>query len=186
MKEESNPWIIKHSEVRYDNPWIKLTEYQVINPAGNPGIYGVVHYKNLAVGVVPYENGDIWLVGQYRFPLETYSWEIPEGGGPEGEDPLDSAKRELKEETGLIADEYETLLEMDLSNSVSDEKAIVFLARNLKQGISNPEATEKLKVKKISLESALEAVERREIRDSLTVAAIYKMQILKLEGTLDR
>ena len=98
MNTEINPWTIKSSEVKYDNPWIKVTEHQVLNPAGNPGIYGVVHFKNWALGVVPYEDGYIWLVGQYRFPLGYYSWELPEGGGILGVDPLDSIKRELKEE----------------------------------------------------------------------------------------
>lgn len=181
-----NPWTILSTEEIYENPWIKVVEHQVLNPAGGEGIYGVVHFQNLAIGVVPYEDGDIWMVGQYRFPLEAYSWEIPEGGGPLGVDALDSAKRELKEETGLEAEEYQVLLEMDLSNSVSDERAIVYLATGLQQGEAEPEDTEELIVKKISLEEAYAMVERREIRDSLTVAAIYKMMVMKGMGVLKK
>jgi ADP-ribose pyrophosphatase len=182
MNEKKNPWTILASQEIYNNPWIQVTEHQVLNPAGGQGIYGVVHFHNLAIGVVPYENGRIWMVGQYRFPLEAYSWEIPEGGGKLDIDPLDSAKRELKEETGLEAAHYEVLLEMDLSNSVSDERAIVYLATGLTQGESSPEETEELHVRSMSLEEAYAMVERREIRDSLTVAAIYKLRILVLEG----
>jgi 8-oxo-dGTP pyrophosphatase MutT (NUDIX family) len=184
MNEAENPWKILSSEKKYGNPWIEVTEHQVLNPSGNPGIYGVVHFRNLAIGVVPYADGKIWMVGQYRFPLEAYSWEIPEGGGPLGIDPLESAKRELQEETGLVAAHYEPILEMDLSNSVSDEKAIVYLARGLQQGEASPEDTEDLRVRTMTLAEAYEMVERREIRDSLTVAAIYKMRILELEGKI--
>lgn len=184
MNETRNPWTILSSKTVYDNPWIRLTEHQVLNPSGKPGIYGVVHFHNLAIGVVPYENGKIWMVGQYRFPLEAYSWEIPEGGGKIGIDPLDSAKRELQEETGLTAERYEVLLEMDLSNSVSDERAIVYLATGLHHGEASPEETEELHIRQMTLAEAYDLVERREIRDSLTVAAIYKMRILELEGRI--
>ncbi len=186
LSQTENPWTILSTADIYENPWIKVVEHQVLNPAGGQGIYGVVHFQNLAIGVVPYDNGDIWMVGQYRFPLEAYSWEIPEGGGPLGIDALDSAKRELKEETGLEADDYQVLLEMDLSNSVSDERAIVYLATGLRQGEAEPEDTEELVVKKISLEEAYAMVERREIRDSLTVAAIYKMMVMREKGILKK
>ncbi len=182
--EQENPWTILSSKEIYNNPWIQLTEHQVINPSGGEGIYGVVHFHNLAVGVVPYDKGDIWMVGQYRFPLEAYSWELPEGGGPLGVDALESAKRELREETGLEAEEYKVLFEMDLSNSVSDERAIVYLATGLTQGVAEPEETEELVVRKMSLEEAFAMVERREIRDSLTVTAIYKMMLMKETGEI--
>jgi len=183
---DKNPWTILSSEAIYKNPWIEVTEHQVLNPSGGPGIYGVIHFNNLAIGVVPYENGQIWMVGQYRFPLEAYSWEIPEGGGPLGTDALDNAQRELKEETGLTAAHYRSILEMDLSNSVSDERAIVYLATGLQRGTAEPEATEDLRVKKMDLEEAYRMVERREIRDSLTVAAIYKIKLMKALGELDQ
>lgn len=185
MEEEKNPWTILSSREIYDNPWIGVTEHKVLNPSGGEGIYGVVHFHNLAIGVVAYEKGRIWMVGQYRFPHNTYSWEIPEGGGELGVDPLASAARELQEETGLRADHYEVLLEMDLSNSVTDERGIVYLATGLHQGEASPEDTEELRLKTLSLEEAYQQVERAEIRDSLTVAAIYKLKIMQLEGRLD-
>lgn len=184
MNESKNPWTILSSEEQYNNPWIQVTEHQVLNPAGKPGIYGTVHFHNLAIGVVPYADGKIWMVGQYRFPLEAYSWEIPEGGGKLGVDPLHSAARELQEETGLRADHYEILLEMDLSNSVSDERAIVYLATGLHHGDAEPEETEDLQMQQMTLEEAYARVERREIRDSLTVAAIYRLRIMALEGRI--
>src|SRR5947208_16520552 len=118
---ESNPWKSLSDKVQYENSWIRVTEHQVVNPAGRQGIYGVVHFKHLALGIVPWEDGHIWLVGQFRFPLGRYSWEIPEGGGLLDVEPLESAKRELKEETGMTADHWEMIVRMDLSNAVSDE-----------------------------------------------------------------
>jgi len=181
---ESNPWQTLESKQLYENPWIRVTEFQVKNPAGNPGIYGVVHYKNQAVGVVPYEEGYIWMVGQYRYPLKAYYWEIPEGGGPYGENPMDTARRELKEETGLQAQNLEPLFEMHLSNSVSDEWGIVYLATGLTAGEAEPEETEALHVKKMKLEEVYEEVEAGRITDSLTVAAIYKLMLMKAQGKL--
>ncbi|MEL6134977.1 MAG: NUDIX hydrolase, partial [Bacteroidota bacterium] len=165
--QEKNPWTLLSHRIPYENPWIKVTEHQVLNPAGNPGIYGTVHYKANAVGVVPYEKGYIWMVGQYRFPLNAYSWEIPEGGGPFDEDPVLTAQRELLEETGLVAQQFEPLLEMHLSNSVSDEWGIVYLATGLTQGVAEPEETEELRVQKMSLIEVFERVEQKEITDSL-------------------
>src|SRR5579871_191774 len=106
-KEEKNPWQIISEKNIYDNPWINITEFDVINPGGGNGIYGKVHFKNLAIGILPLdENMNTYLVGQYRFPLDQYSWEIPEGGGMIGIDPLISAQRELIEETGLVATQW--------------------------------------------------------------------------------
>jgi len=181
-----NPWQTLSEQNIYKNPWIEVTEYQVINPSGNEGIYGVVSYKNQAVGVVPYEAGYIWMVGQYRYPLKKYSWEIPEGGGPAGESPLVTAQRELQEETGFTAAHYVPLLEMHLSNSVSDEWGIVYLATELTRGEAMPEETEELDVKKMVLEEVYELVEQRIITDSLTVAAVYKLMLMKQLGQLPR
>ena len=180
-----NPWKIVGQQRIYDNPWIGVTEYDVINPSGGKGIYGKVHYKNLAIGVIPLDaEGHIWLVGQYRFVLEGYSWEIPEGGGDPAVPPVESAQRELQEETGLVASEWSLLMEMHLSNSVSDEQAFVYLARGLEQGKAEPEETEQLVVRRIPFEEAYEMVERGEITDSMSVAGILKIKLLLVSGQL--
>jgi len=177
---EENPWQKTGSKEIYDNPWINLTEFQVLNPAGKPGIYGKVHFKNLAIGIVALDSTDqIVLVGQYRFPIDKYSWELPEGGGPLGTDPLDSAKRELLEETGLVAENWSEILRMHLSNSVSDEMAIIYLAENLTQHEAQPEETEQLEIKKTPFEEAFDMVMKGEITDSMSVAAILKMKCLR-------
>jgi 8-oxo-dGTP pyrophosphatase MutT (NUDIX family) len=182
---ENNPWIIKGEKQVYENPWITLTEYDVLNPAGNKGIYGKVHFKNTAVGIMVLdENLDTWLVGQYRFALNAYSWEIPEGGCPVGEDPLEGAKRELLEETGLVADYWQSLFQMHLSNSVSDEFATIYLARDLTQQAAEPEETEQLLLKKVAFSEAYRMVEEGEITDSISVATIIKIKLLLAEGKL--
>jgi 8-oxo-dGTP pyrophosphatase MutT (NUDIX family) len=157
----------------YENPWISVREDQVIRPDGSPGIYGVVHFKNKAIGVLPVEaDGRIWLVGQYRYPLDRYSWEIPEGGCPVGEDPEECARRELREETGLIADRFEIIAVAHLSNSVSDEEGFVYRATGLVQGASDPEESERLQVRCVPFEDAWRMLQRREITDSLSVIAL--------------
>jgi len=183
--EENNPWTTLDSRKIYENNWIGLTEHQVINPAGNQGIYGEVHFKNLAIGILPLdEDFNTWLVGQYRFPLNAYSWEIPEGGGPLHLDPLDSAKRELLEETGLSAGNWQEIQRLHLSNSVSNELAIVYIARDLTMGEAEPEETEQLTIRKLAFEEAYQMVMRGEITDSISVAAILKTQILILQGQI--
>lgn len=185
MNPESNPWKIIASKQIYDNPWIQLTEYDVINPGGGKGIYGKVHFKNTAIGVVVLDESlNTWLVGQYRFPIDQYSWEIPEGGGLIEVDPLEGAKRELLEETGLVAADWEPLITMHLSNSVSDELAIVYLATSLTQKTAEPEETEQLQILKLPLEKVYEMVEAGQITDSMTVAAIYKIKLMLLQGKL--
>lgn len=182
---EANPWQITSEKAIYDNAWINVTEYQVINPSGNPGIYGKVHFKNLAVGVVPLdEDMNTYLVGQYRFPTDSYSWELPEGGGPHDADPLDSAKRELLEETGLKANKWVELQRMHLSNSVSDELSIVYLAQGLEQHEAEPEDTEQLIVKKVPFEEVYQMVYDGQITDSVTVAAVLKLKIMLMENKL--
>ena len=179
-------WKTLSSEVKYDNPWIKLVEDQVINPSGGNGIYGKVHFKNLAIGIIPIdEEGNTWLVGQHRYPLDQYSWEIPEGGGPEGEDKLLSAQRELKEETGLTAKEWKEILTMHLSNSVSDEVAYIFLARDLTQGATEFEDTEDLAIKKLPIQEAIQMVHEGKITDSMSVAGLLKLDIMLRDGTLE-
>jgi 8-oxo-dGTP pyrophosphatase MutT (NUDIX family) len=182
---EKNPWTILSQKAVYDNKWIGVSEYDVINPSGGKGIYGVVHFKGLAIGVVPLdEELNTWLVGQYRFPLKQYSWEIPEGGGDPDVPPVASAQRELLEETGLVAKEWTPVMEMHLSNSVSDEKAILFLARRLEQREPQPEETEQLVVRKLPFEEAYRMVMNGEITDSMSVAAILKVKILLNEAII--
>lgn len=171
--QKQNPWQTHSRRIVYDNPWIKVSHSEVTNPSGNPGIYGVVHFKNLAIGILPVDkNGDTWLVGQYRYTLGRYSWEIPEGGCPLGEAPLAAAQRELREETGLTARHWRRLLDVDLSNSVSDETGMLFLATGLAQGEAQPEDTEKLKVRKLPLREAIDMVLLGEITDSLSVIGL--------------
>lgn len=182
MNESHNPWTILSRRPIYDNSWIGLTEFDVINPGGGKGIYGKVHYKNLAIGVLPLdEDLNTWLVGQYRFPLDQYSWEIPEGGGHLDVPPVESAQRELLEETGLVAGDWTPIMEMHLSNSVSDEKAILFLARDLRQQESCPEETEQLVVRKLPFEEAYQMVEKGLITDSMSVAAILKVKLMLMD-----
>ncbi|MGN6492386.1 MAG: NUDIX domain-containing protein [Agriterribacter sp.] len=179
MSEHVNPWKIIQQKDIYDNPWISVTEYDVINPSGGKGIYGKVSFKNMAIGIVPLdEEGYTWLVGQYRFPINAYSWEIPEGGGEAGIDPLSSAQRELLEETGLKAQQWDKILDMHLSNSVTNETGVVYLARNLSQHEAQPEETEQLIVKRIKFEEAFEMVLRGAITDSLSVGGILKLEYL--------
>jgi 8-oxo-dGTP pyrophosphatase MutT (NUDIX family) len=186
INEEKNPWQVLSSREVYDNKWIALTEYRVINPNGGEGIYGKVHYKNLAIGILALDaEMNISLVGQYRFVLDQYSWEIPEGGGPLDTEPLESAKRELLEETGLTASKWEEILRMHLSNSVGDEYAIIYLARDLKQGQAQPEETEELQVKRIPFEEAYQMVNTGQITDSMTVAGILKLKLLLLENRIE-
>jgi len=185
MNELRNPWQIITEKNVYDNPWIQVTEYDVINPSGGKGIYGKVHYKNIAIGILPLdEKGNTYLVGQFRFPLNQYSWEIPEGGGPWEIDPLESAKRELLEEAGLIAGDWEVILTMHLSNSVSDELAIVYLARQLQQRNPQPEETEQLLIRKAAFDDAYEMVQNGMITDALSVAAILKIKLMLLNGEI--
>lgn len=168
-----NPWTTAATRIVYENAWIRVREDQVIRPDGQPGIYGVVHFRNRAVGVLPVEeNGDVWLVGQYRYPLDQYSWEIPEGGCPEGEDLEACARRELEEETGLHVQALEVIASVHLSNSVSDEWGLVYRATGLRQGESKPEGTERLQVRRVPFAEAEAMLARGEITDSLSVIAI--------------
>lgn len=185
MSEIINPWTTLSKKTVYENPWIKVTHRDVLTPAGTTGIYGLVHFKNLAVGVVPLdEHQNTWLVGQYRYALDKYSWELPEGGCPKGEMPLDAAKRELLEETGIIAEQWTPLLTMDISNSVTDEKGIAFIARKLSFGQSVPEETEQLKVKKLPFQEVFQMMMEGEITDAFSMIMIMKTQILLSSGEI--
>lgn len=183
LPEFPNPWITHSIEDIYDSPWIGVTKHDVTNPNGHPGTYSVVHFKNLAIGVIVLdEEQNTWLVGQWRYPINRYSWEIPEGGGDRAIDPLESAKRELKEETGIIAGKWEKILEMHLSNSASDEFCILYLAQDLTFGEATPEEDEELEVMKIPFEEVYQLVNEGKITDSLTVTAVLKVKLMLLGG----
>ncbi len=180
-----NPWTTLTSEKIYDSPWIGLTKHDVLNPNGNPGTYSVVHFKNLAIGILPLDNDyNTWIVGQYRYPINQYSWEIPEGGGNHNVPALDSAKRELLEETGITASKWTKIQELHLSNSASDEFGILYIAQDLSFGESEPEDDEQLVVRKIHFNELYQMVESGEITDSLTVITVLKAKLLMLEGKI--
>lgn len=180
MSQHKSPWKTVSVIPRYTNPWIQVDHHEVITPKGSPGVYGVVHFKNHAVGVIPIDNeGNTWLVRQTRYVLGEQSWEIPEGGVPKGEAPLDGAKRELEEEVGLRAHDWETFLEMDLSNSVTDERATVFVARDLYEGKQALEDSEDIEVFKLPIQQAVEMVLDGKITDAISVAALLKWALLE-------
>ncbi|MEI7669927.1 MAG: NUDIX hydrolase [Pseudomonadota bacterium] len=184
MKEE-NPWKIISSEIKYDNQWISVTEYDVLNPAGKEGIYGVVNFKNAAITVLPLDDDyNTYIVGQYRFPINEYSWEVPEGGGNKNLSPLESAKRELLEETGLKAEEWTLIQELHLSNSATDEVGYIYVAKKLSQHDAEPEETESLQIKKLPFDELYEMVMSNKIKDALTINAVLKAKLLMLEGKL--
>ena len=175
--EHTNPWIKIQAKQIYQNPWISLEEHEVITPAGTKGIYGKVIFKNRALGIIPLdEEGYTWLVGQYRYTLDEYSWEIPMGGGLKEDDILENAKRELKEETGLIALHWQEIMRIHTSNSVTDEEGFVFLATGLTIGETDFEETEQLAIKKLKLSEAIEMVMKGEITDSISVAGLLKAE----------
>ena len=178
-----NPWTTIGSRPVYENPWIAVREDSVIRPDGSPGIYGVVHFKYKAVGVLPVdEAGRIWLVGQFRYPLGRESWEIPEGGGHGDESHEETARRELREETGLIAGRLELIATSHLSNSVSDEFAHVYRATDLVPGPSAPEGTERLEVRLVDWAEAWGMLQRGEITDSMTVIALLHEAVRRAGG----
>ncbi len=170
--EMKSPWKTVTSRQVYDNPWIAVREDGVVRPDGQLGIYGVVHLKNIATGILPIENDHVYLVGQYRYPLGQYSWEIPAGGCPKGEEPLLAAQRELREETGLEAGHWRRLGEAYLSNSVTDEYAVWFLATGLVPGDQQLEGSEVLEVRRLPLRQALAMALDGRITDALSLMAI--------------
>ena len=181
----NNPWTILDEQTVYENQWIKVIHHDVINPSGNKGIYGQVHFKNRAIAIIAVDKDmNTYLVGQYRFPTESYSWEVPEGGCPYEEKPLEAAKRELEEETGLVAQHWELLGNAHLSNSVSDEYSYLYLASDLSQHSAMPEDTEQLVVKKLPLVEAFRMVNDGIITDSLSVIALQRVELLLLKGLL--
>ena len=173
-----NPWKTLSSREIYTNPWIQVREDQVINPNGGEGIYGVISFKNIAIGIIPIdEDNHTWLVGQYRYTLDTYSWEIPMGGGLKDIPIIESAQRELVEETGLVADHWEEILTLHTSNSVTDEVGHVFVAKGLTQTATHFDETEKLAIRKLPLSEAISMAVEGEITDAISIAALMKIAL---------
>jgi 8-oxo-dGTP pyrophosphatase MutT (NUDIX family) len=170
------PWTRLSRREVYDNPWIRVREDQVLRPDGLPGIYGVVHFKNIAVAVVPLDSeGRVIMVGQHRYPFDRYFWEVPEGGCPIGEEtPETAAARELREETGYTASRWDYLGTLELSNSSTDEIGHLYLARGLAPGPSRPDGTESLAIKHIDFREAHRMAMEGELTESLTVAALAR------------
>ncbi|BDD03660.1 NUDIX hydrolase [Aureibacter tunicatorum] len=172
---KQNPWQFKDKKNIYENPWIKVEEHDVIMPNGKEGIYGKVLFKNRAIAILPIDSqGNTWLVGQYRYTIDEYSWEIPMGGGPLNEDILESAKRELKEETGLKAQKWTNIGKFHTSNSCTDEEGFIFLAEDLSQHETEFDETEVIEIMKVPFEKALDMVMNEKITDVISCMAILK------------
>jgi 8-oxo-dGTP pyrophosphatase MutT (NUDIX family) len=185
MKPQGRPWTCLSRKPVFDNPWITLTECETVAPTGRPAHYGLIHFKNRAIGVLPlFDNGDVLLVGQHRFPAADYSWEIPEGGGPLAEDPLFAAKRELAEETGLTATDWRQVLRFQLSNSVTDEEGYGFLALGLSDGAAAPDETEVFAVKRLAFHQALRLALEGAMLDMITLAMLLRAYHMAREGML--
>ena len=175
------PWIRRTRRVAYRNPWVTVWHDEVTRPDGAPGIYGVVHFEHLAVGVVAFDDADrIVLVGQHRYALDAYSWEIPEGGVAAGDTPLEGAQRELREETGLEASDWRELGRSFLSNSVSDEAAVTFVASGLSHGVAAPEGTEDLAVRWVPFDEVVAMTLDGRITDALTILAVQRVALDQL------
>jgi ADP-ribose pyrophosphatase len=185
LPRQRNPWTTQASRPIYDNPWIAVTEHRVLSPKGTQGIYGTVHFHNRALGIIPvFADASTLLVGQFRYPQRVYSWEIPEGGGKLTHAPPDAAARELLEETGLVARRWCDIVRMDLSNSVSDERAIGYVAWDLEQGEAAPEDTEDLVVWRLPLVEAYRMARDGEIWDAISVTALLQLRLLAEDGML--
>ncbi len=172
------PWLRRSRRVAYENPWITVWHDDVTRPDGSPGIYGVVHFANVAAGVAVLDDDDrVLLVGQHRYTLDAYSWELPEGGVPPGESALDGARRELREETGVEADDWRELARFDLSNSVSDETGVVFAARATSHGAAAPEPSEELAVRWVAFSEALAMTMDGRITDAITIIGLQRVAL---------
>jgi 8-oxo-dGDP phosphatase len=166
-------WKKLSSRVVFDNPWMTVIEDRVINPSGGQNDYGHIRFKTRAVAIVPLDDaGGTWLVGQDRYTLGEYSWEVPMGGAPKGEDTLEAAKRELREETGLQAERWTEVLRLHTSNSITDEEGLVYVAQGLQQGETAFEETENIEIRKLPLSEAVAMAQNGRITDAISVAAL--------------
>jgi 8-oxo-dGTP pyrophosphatase MutT (NUDIX family) len=172
------PWTRRSRAVVYDNPWITIWHDEVARPDGSPGIYGVVHFANLAVGAVVLDDEDrVLLVGQHRYTLDAYSWELPEGGVPDGEPAVDGARREVREETGVEADGWREIVRFHLSNSISDEAGVLFAARARIHGTPSPEPSEELQIRWVPFDEALAMTTDGRITDAMTIMGLQRVAL---------
>ncbi len=179
------PWTAGEGRLLYDTRWIKLVEYDAVAPTGRDARYGVIRFQNLAAGVLPlHEDGAVTMVGQQRFALRNYEWEIPEGGVPFDEDPLEGAKRELREEVGLEAKEWREILRLQLSNSITDERAVCYLARDFTKVEIEPDETEILDVVRVPFRDLLREIAAGRVQDVMTVAATLRVHHMAVTGEL--
>lgn len=184
-QDGANPWTLRGAKTAYETPWIRVEDLDILDPQGRPAIYGVVRFKKLAVGVLPIDaDGSVLLVGQWRVPLGRYSWEMPEGGAEPGEAPERCAARELEEEAGVTAGRLIEACRMDLSNSVTDEQAITYIAIDLDAGECAPDPTEVFAYARVPFLVLVEAIRAGRIRDAMTVATVFAAHYMAMTGAL--
>ncbi len=185
LRPSGTPWGFSAERLVYENPWITVREFDALAPTGAKTVYGVVGYRNLAIGILPlHEDGTVTLVGQHRFPLRDYTWEVPEGGAPLGSDPLEGARRELREEAGLEASDWRQVLSYQLSNSVSDERGLAFIAIGLSAVAAEPDPTEALALARVPFIEALDQALSGAIQDMISVAVLLRAYHMASEGEL--
>ena len=185
LKPHGTPWRDHGGRTVFDNPWMTVTEHAATAPTGEPATYGKIHFKNLALAVLPlHEDGTVTLVGQHRFAMMDYAWEIPEGGGPLDVDPLESIRRELREEAGLEAADWREILRFQISNSLTDERGIGWLAMGFTPAEQDPDDTEAIALARVPFREALDAVVNGWIEDGMSMAMLLRAYHMAREGEL--
>ncbi len=175
---DSNPWTTLSRRTVYENRWIHVREDQVLTPSGSEGIYGVVKFRHQAVAIIPLDDqGHTWLVGQYRYATDSYSWEVPMGGHPLDQPAIEGAHKELREETGLSAARMTELMQTQLSNSVTDQMGTAFVAQQLSQGDTDFDDTEQLQIRRLPFDKALAMCLDGRISDLFSIAALQQLAL---------